>query len=221
MKENGETAISHWWNGYSAVLDLSKKESRDYFNEIADNLINRYGVDGFKMDAGDPEYYHEGFTFADGKEKSFQAQYWAEMGERYSFNELRVAFNNNLKCVAHRLRDKNHSWDNEGLNMLIPNALAMGICGYPYLCPDMIGGGMVPDFHREGFQFDQELFVRYAQVAALFPMMQFSRSPWKVLSPENQKIVSDMVKLHLEYSSLIEELAINASKTGEPNIALF
>ncbi len=216
VKKDDQSAISHWWNGYSGVLDLSKPEARDYFNNIADNLMNKYGVDGFKMDAGDPEYYHEGFKFADGKEKSFQAQYWAEMGERYEFNELRVAFNNNLKCVAHRLRDKNHSRDNEGLNMLIPNALAMGICGYPYLCPDMIGGGMVPDFHREGFKFDEELFVRYAQVAALFPMMQFSRSPWKVLSVKNQDYCLNAVNLHLKYSDLIKSLAINASKTGEP-----
>lgn len=216
VKKDNEIGMSHWWNGYSAVLDLSKKEARDYFNNVADKLMNNYGVDGFKMDAGDPEYYHEGFKFYDNNEKSFQAYYWAEMGERYAFNELRVAFNNNLKCVAHRLRDKNHSWDNEGLNMLIPNALSMGLCGYPYLCPDMIGGGMVPDFHREGFKFDQELFVRYAQVAALFPMMQFSRSPWKVLSKKNREYCYNAVKLHLEYSELIKELALNAAKTGEP-----
>lgn len=216
--KNDETAISHWWNGYSAVFDLTIKEARDYLMNILKGLQKDLNIDGFKMDAGDPDYYHEGFKFSDGSEKSFQAHIWAEMAEEFDFNELRVAFNNGLRCVTHRLRDKNHSWDNYGLNQLIPNAIAMGLCGYPYLCPDMVGGGMVPDFHRPDFVFDEELFIRYAQVSALFPMIQLSRSPWKVLSSDNQMICYEACKLHNAYSSLVKELAINASKTGEPII---
>ena len=166
-----EVYISHWWNGYSAVLDLTNEDAKIWIKEQLDFLINEYEVDGFKLDACDPEYYTGDVKFKNSNDISDQARIWCEIGENYRLSELRVGFNNGISSVAHRLRDKNHSWDNDGLNTLIPNAIALGMFGYPFICPDMIGGGMVPDFHREGFQFDEELFIRYAQVSSLFPMI--------------------------------------------------
>lgn len=43
-------------------------------------------------------------------------------------------------------------------------------CVVPAVCPDMVGGGMWTDF-TEGKEIDCELFVRWAQCSALFPMM--------------------------------------------------
>lgn len=212
----GETAISHWWNGYSAVLDLSDPGAVAWFHAQAERLMRDYGIDGFKMDAADPEYYPDGFVFSDGSERSFQAKAWAEAGTKYPFNELRAGFNAGWLPVANRLRDKNHSWTNEGLNTLVPDGIAMGLCGYQYLCPDMIGGGMVPDFHREGFAFDGELFVRYCQVAAMFPMMQFSRAPWKVLGEAEQKLCLAAVKLHEAFGEYILKTAQECALSGEP-----
>ena len=180
--------------------------------------MDDYGVDGFKFDAADPEYYDDDFVFSDGSERSTQAKIWAEIGAKYSFNELRAGFNAGWLPVVNRLRDKNHSWNDDGLNTLIPDGIAMGLCGYQYLCPDMIGGGMVPDFHRDGFVFDEELFVRYCQVASTFPMMQFSRAPWKVLSENNQKICLDAVGLHGDLAEYIIQTAKRCAASGEPMI---
>lgn len=49
--------------------------------------------------------------------------------------------------------------------------------GYAFICPDMIGGGLQPEFADSRATIDQELFVRWAQCSALFPMMQFSLVP--------------------------------------------
>ena len=57
-----------------------------------------------------------------------------------------------------------------------------------YTCPDMIGGGEYLNFLENSSNLDEELFVRYAQCAALMPMMQFSAAPWRVLSKENFEI---------------------------------
>ena len=212
--KDGSTAVSHWWNGYSGVIDLCKKEGRDFLISKLDFLQKEYDIDGFKLDAADPDYYHDFFEF-NGVNKSYQAQEYAALGERYDFSELRVAFNNNLRGVAHRLRDKNHSWDYDGLNTLIPDGICEGLLGYPYFCPDMIGGGMLLDFQREDFKFDEELYVRYAEASSLLPMMQFSLLPYKILSEENQKIVLDMVKLHVKYKDVILSLVEEARTSGE------
>ena len=211
----GETYISHWWNGYSAVLDLTNPEAVKWIEGQFDYLMKEYGVDGFKLDACDPEWYYGDTKFMNSEDISSQATIWCEIGEKYDLAELRVGFNNGISSCAHRLRDKRHSWDEEGLNTLIPDAILEGLMGYPYLCPDMIGGGMVPDFHNEGFHFDQELFVRYAQVSAMFPMMQFSLAPWKCLSKKNQAIVLEAVELHRSYYPTIVE-AVKKAVDGTP-----
>ena len=82
----------------------------------------------------------------------------------------------------------------------------------------MIGGGMISDFEVSGFKLDQNLYVRYAEISSLLPMMQFSLLPFKVLDEENNKIVKKYVDLHLEYSNLIVELVKKASIDGLPII---
>lgn len=199
---NDETMITHWWNGYSAALDLTNKDSIAWIENEFKRLIDEYKVDGFKMDGADPEYY---LNIKSGKPYE-QAREWCLLGEKYDFTELRVGLNCFNSNTVHRLRDKNHSWQDDGINALIPNAIVASLIGYPYICPDMIGGGMVPSFHSDGFKIDEELFVRYSQVAACFPMMQFSLAPWKCLSTDNQRIVLESVKFHETLVPLIDRL---------------
>lgn len=50
---------------------------------------------------------------------------------------LFVAFS--VSVLVMRLADKDHSW--AALGRLIPDMLAAGLIGCPYICPDMVGGG--------------------------------------------------------------------------------
>ena len=112
-----------------------------------------------------------------------------------------------------RLFDKEHSWS--ALRQLIPDMLATGLIGYPFVCPDMVGGGSWTTF-LPGSPFSQELFVRSAQVQALSPMMQISASPWRVLDAEHQKAFLAAVRLRQSFAADIVALAKQAAKDGEP-----
>ena len=97
---------------------------------------------------------------------------WAQFGEQYALNEFRACYDMGGRALVQRLCDKRHAWDNvNGVASLIPNGLAQGIMGYAYNCPDMIGGGEYSCF-LDNPDLDEELIVRFAQCAALFPMMQ-------------------------------------------------
>ena len=117
------------------------------------------------------------------------------------------------KPVIMRLHDKPHTWD--ALRRLVPDMLAAGFVGCPFICPDMIGGGEWTAF-LPGSPFEPELFLRSAQVHALCPMMQISASPWRVLSPEHQGIFKDVVALRQRFAPRFVELAKESARTGEP-----
>jgi alpha-glucosidase len=213
---NTRPLILNWWNGYSACLDLSNPAAADWLKERLDFLQTEYGVDGFKFDAGDAFFYNNpnmvSFKTLLPNEHSML---WAEIGLAYSLNEYRAMWKMGGKPLAERLRDKNHSW--EDVQKLIPHILSAGLLGYPFSCPDMIGGGELGSFSgTRGKQLDQELIVRSAQCQALMPMMQFSAAPWRVLDSLHLEAVRKAVALRMQFTPVIMKLAKQSSQTGEP-----
>lgn len=208
-----KAAIIRWWNGASALLDLSNPKTMKWFQDRLDHLVNEYGVDGFKLDAGDAEFYKNVTAFKPNLTPNDHTTFFAEVGLRYPLNEYRASWKMAGLPLAQRLRDKNHEWDD--LAKLIPDLMSQSVMGYAYTCPDMIGGGEYQSFLRTE-TIDQELVVRSAQVHALMPMMQFSVAPWRILSAENNAICLKMAKLHVEMGPKILELANQSSKSGEP-----
>jgi Alpha-glucosidases, family 31 of glycosyl hydrolases len=213
---DGSPVVRHWWNGYSAILDGTNTAAMDWFTQQLDDLMKTYGVDGFKLDAGDPQYYKTSDISSRPATPNDQCEIWASLGLRYTFNEYRACWKHAGKPLVQRLSDKNHSWDHDGLASLIPNGLAQGLSGYAFNCPDMVGGGQYEDLIRPEFKVDGELFVRYAQCSALFPMMQFSTAPWRVLDVTHLAYCKEAAKLHSQMGAEIEQLVQQAGVTGEP-----
>ena len=209
-----KAAVIRWWNGASACLDLSNPKAQAWFKEELDYLVEEYGVDGFKFDAGDARFYTEGVvSWQQDITPNDHTQFFAEFGLNYPLNEYRASWKMAGLPLAQRLRDKGHRW--EDLAKLIPDQMSQSVMGYAYTCPDMIGGGEYRSF-LNGAVIDEELIVRSAQIHALMPMMQFSVAPWRILSKENQQICLQMAHLHLQMGDYILQLAREASQTGEP-----
>ncbi len=214
--KNGGSAIVHWWNGYSGLLDLTNSDAVEWLKGIFDELMDKYGIDGFKFDAGDADVCSDDFITARKISGTEYCKLWAEFGENYNLNEFRACYDMGGRALAQRLCDKKHSWSKEnGVASLVPNGLAQGITGYAYNCPDMIGGGEFSCF-LDNPDLDEEIVVRYAQCAALFPMMQFSVSPWRILSKKHLDCCVEAAKLHHDRGDEIFKLAVEASATGEP-----
>lgn len=209
-----KAAIIRWWNGASACLDLSNPKAQDWFKVQLDYLVDEYGVDGFKFDAGDARFYiNDVVSWKSNITPNDHTQFFAEFGLNYPLNEYRASWKMAGLPLAQRLRDKGHEW--EDLAKLIPDQMSQSIMGYAYTCPDMIGGGEYRSFLNTS-NLDEELVVRSAQVHALMPMMQFSVAPWRILSNENNQICLDMAKLHVDLGKQILEFAKSSSKSGEP-----
>ena len=217
-ERHGDTercAVREWWNGYSAVLDMTNPDAVEWLDGRLRRLMDEYGVDGFKLDAGDAIYYHEGDITHTSVTPAEHAALWNRFGLRYAYNEFRACFGCAGLPLVQRLHDKAHSWE-EGVAAIVPDTLTQGLLGYAYVCPDMIGGGSFTDFLPGSTTFDPELLVRYCEASALMPMMQFSLAPWRVLDSARYATVLRMAELHRTMAPRIIELARTAAETGEP-----
>jgi len=214
-------AILQWWDGFSAVVDLTSPSGVTFLQDQLDKLVNDFGVDGFKLDGGDAVHYSDermlngSLSFVPETLPNEHTEAFARFGLNYKLNEYRATWKMGGQALAQRLRDKGHNW--EDLRTLVPGIINQGLMGYPFTCPDLIGGGEYLSF-RNIDTIDQELIVRAAQAHALMPMMQFSVAPWRVLDSENLKICVDMADLHTEMGSEILALAEASALSGEPII---
>ena len=218
--KEGEVALVRWWNGFSAVLNLNNPWDAKFLDDQLQFLMKEYGVDGFKFDGGTPMRYSSDNVVNGEFDTDLSPhelnQAWNRFGSRYPFHEYKDSYGCGGKNCIQRLRDKSHSWNDNGINQLIPCAITCGLIGHPFICPDMIGGGEWSLNYKPGFHVDEELFVRMAQCSALFPMMQFSWAPWRVLSEESLACCVEAAKLHQKMAPEICALVREAEKTGEP-----
>ena len=217
--DTGKVALVEWWNGYSTVLNMCKESDREFLDKRLKRLVEEYGIDGFKFDGGNIESYNQK-NIVNGKQTKYSPkqlnQAWTEFGERYEYHEYKDTFKGGGKSVIQRLQDRNHSWTNWGINTIVPSALLQGLIGHPFICPDMVGGGEWSMNYLPNFKVDSELFVRMAQVSALFPMMQFSWAPWRVLDKKHADLCFECANLHKEFAPYIIEQVKKSSVSGEP-----
>jgi alpha-glucosidase len=211
-----DPAIIKWWNGYSASLDFTNPAAVNWFNDQLDRIVNEYGIDGFKFDAGDMDLYPADALSMKPQSPNQLCGLYAQFGLRFPLNEYRACWKMGGQPLAQRLHDKNHSW--EELQQLIPQMITEGLAGYTFSCPDMVGGGNWVSF-QDPKNFNQDIVVRSAQIHALMPMMQFSVAPWRILDAGHLAAVKKAVATREKFTPRILELAQQSAKTGDPIIS--
>jgi len=214
--KTGEPSLRSWWNGYSAMLDLTNPEAVEWLRNELNEMMRIYGADGFKFDAGHPAHLDPEAVLHKPATPQEYNQYYVDLAAEYELNECKSCYKHAGWGIACRQGDKHHDWDTDkGIRALIPNAIAQGMMGFACNCPDMIGGGLVASVGSD-LSYDEELFVRTAQAAALFPMMQFSAAPWRVLSQTGVALCREAAFLHERFAPKIIALADEYSKTCTP-----
>ncbi|PVD35297.1 hypothetical protein C0Q70_02257 [Pomacea canaliculata] len=135
--------------------------------------------------------------------------------------EVRVGWASQSLPIIVRIFDRRSAWEAHegGLQTVIPAVLTAGLVGYPFILPDMIGGSgaYMDQTFGLGKLPDRELFVRWLELNALMPTMQFSVPPW-YYDDEVVNISRHYIELHQAYSQTILELAQESVLTGYPII---
>ena len=125
-----KAAIINWWNGYSAVLDFTNPEAINWYHAQLDSMVSRYGINGFKFDGGDMEYYPANVLSYKKVTPNEQSELWGTFGIYYPLNEYRAMWKRGGQPLVERLRDKRHDW--EDVQKLSPHTITAGLLGYQF-----------------------------------------------------------------------------------------
>jgi hypothetical protein len=221
--ELGAPGLSIWWDGIGGILDVTNKEAVDWFRDKLRNLTLDYGVDSFKFDAGERNWLPFGFKFhKQYLNPDMYATLYAELAHDADpfvrHQEVRVGAHAQHLPIFVRMMDKDSNWGYvNGLKTIIPDALTFGLLGYPFVLPDMIGGNAYKGALSGKTYPDRELYIRWVELNAFLPSLQFSITPW-LYDQEVINICEKMVNLHIKYSPTIISLAREATRTGAPII---
>ncbi|XP_053157463.1 myogenesis-regulating glycosidase-like [Hemicordylus capensis] len=215
-------AVVEWWNGVGAILDFTNPSAREWFQSQLLRLCSKYGISSFKFDAGETCYLPKHFsTFQFLSDPSIWSRHYAEMAiPFYELAEVRVGYQSQHVSCFVRAMDRDSIWGHElGLKSLIPTVLTIGLLGYPFILPDMIGGNFLPNRTEGAVDIpDQELYIRWLELSAFLPAMQFSIPPW-LYDRQVTEIARKFTELHESLvAPLLLELAREVADTGSPII---
>lgn len=111
---DNSVAVRKWWNGYSAVLDLSNPETVLWLKEKNEKLL-RMGVGGFKFDGGDIGYYRNDDINFGNLDAEAQSHTYFDLGAQYTYNEFRSVINRSGRSAMFRQYDKVLATEKAGL----------------------------------------------------------------------------------------------------------
>lgn len=210
---SGDPYLVSWWQGQGALLDITNPQALDWFHNNLMALMKKTGLDGFKFDAGEACFIPRDAVFhMPISPNEYTNRYIQYISDNFLITEARSGWLNQSSPIFFRQWDKSSTWGaDNGLQSLITGILALGLTGYPFILPDMVGGNAYKETPNA------ELMIRWTQANALLPAIQFSLPPWEI-SAECNRICHQYALMHVEYSDLIYRLAEETVKTGNPII---
>ncbi len=211
-------ALLKWWGGTAGLVDLTNPVARDWYKSQLIRLKNELGVDGFKIDGGDAKYQPDIkiSSWHDYRGASGYLDELLSVFEEVTPNccESRTAWLSQGRQVIWRQGGKDSHWGlNNGLKAVVSLAMHMSLMGYDILMPDMIPGRVQTLESNMPLPTD-ELMVRWAEVSAFMPVMQFSYFPWNYC-PETAGVACTLSRMH---NLIGNYLAENASDRKAPLI---
>lgn len=226
VKIDGAVNVIKFFDGEACAIDFATAAGRQFFVENCERLKKEYGVDGFKLDCGDEQYFTKEYPPANELNRLYFDILTKEVDDLLL--EGRSVYEHCCKNVIQRLADKMHIYgiekrrdeeNNEflgyGLATVVPNMQLLGLAGYAFGCADMVGGGNI---NCRDQMVDSELLIRWVQASATFPTIQFSYPYWDSQDEKVRKAMRNAIKVHDFLAPYIIALAHNALKNNEPII---
>lgn len=212
--QEGQPYDVPWWQGTAYLLDVSNPAALEWWDANLRGLQEQTGLAGYKFDAGEANYLPaDGVTFQPIDRNEYSRLYHNWVAANFPYCEVRCGWHGQSLPVFFRQWDKFSTWGlDNGLASIITTGLMMGMAGYPFVLPDMVGGNVYNDDVATA-----ELMIRWTQASAPMLAIQFSLAPWDY-GDEAMRICRNFAKLHVDLFPVRQKAAEQATMTGAPVI---
>ncbi len=202
-----------WWQGEACLLDLTNPAACDWWADKLKALQVASGIAGYKFDAGEANFLPADAATHTPIERSEYSRLWAGFAAtHFPYGEARCGWRGQRNAILYRQWDKFSTWgEDNGLASVVTQALALGLVGYPFVLPDMVGG------NAYGNTVSPELMIRWTQACAPMLAIQFSIPPWE-LGESVDAICRRYAELHVALAPRRLAAARSATLDGTPPI---
>ncbi|MER5547354.1 glycoside hydrolase family 31 protein [Streptomyces sp. NPDC002589] len=222
LKDAGDTTkpcTVTWWNGTAGIVDLANPEAKAWYVGRLRKLMSTYGVDGLKFDT---RFFDDKCAPHSGYQPTDYQRLGAELADGFDLQGVGIRVH--WDTTAHhagfvtRQVDKGTGWNS--LRASVTQNLAISTIGYPFVTTDMIGGSSSEP------PPSKQVLVRWAQSAALQPLMYSSTSPVDTIDVTTGKKVTydrqtidlyrQAIARHERLAPYIWDQVRQTLKTGDP-----
>jgi alpha-glucosidase (family GH31 glycosyl hydrolase) len=174
----GQPLLTTWWQGEGGLIDAGNPAALAWWAARLHALRDGWGLAGLKYDGGEGNFLPSGAA-TPVSPNGYSARYVEFAAAQPGLNEVRTAYWSQRAPITLRVFDLFSTWGlDNGLAALPVRLLTLGMLGYPFVLPDMIGGNQYGTQRCTG-----EMLVRWTQATAFTLSMQFGILPWTFLAP--------------------------------------
>lgn len=215
-----------------ATIDLTNAEAVAWFQDLLRRTL-ALGYDGWMHDFG--EYVRRPWIFSDGRRGDELHNLYPVLSAKAAHDLLTKERPGDFLFFVRSGYTGTQQWvpavwggdpeatfdETQGLPAMLRGGLNLGMVGVPLWGSDVTGFKCITDF-----PYDKEMYLRWAQVGAVSPIMMEQnacanplgrRQKWKLWNDEETiRVYADMARLHTRLMPYFEVLAREAHATGIP-----
>ena len=212
--EGNSVSLVKWWRGYAAVVNFLSDSVRAEQSQRFENFVKANNLSSLHFDGGEYTYLPKCVYTLNLTHPADYVRAYVQMVGNLSHStssSVRVGYFTQDQPVFVRLLDRDFVWDtSNGLQSVLNAVISVGLGGYPFIIPNKIGGNVTSS------DTDMELYIRWVQLCAFMPVMEFSHFP-----SHNQtvkEVVQSMTALHsrLVTQGSFQDALSDATARGHP-----
>ncbi|CAK6960052.1 SITS-binding protein [Scomber scombrus] len=206
--------MSQWQGRYCVKLNITNPGAVSWFLDGVGSLQAHLGMEYIMLEGGEGNLFEEQalrVPHALGGDKyiSLLADLATKIGDS---TIMTAGTRSSHKPLFVRMTPLQSDWSPMGLKGIIPSLLHHTLLGYNFLIPDAVGGSLSGDLVT-----DEELFIRWLEIAAFLPVISFHTPPWVC----GEDRVLNLTKIYItkhqrDVVPLIEKYAVEWQMTGNP-----
>nr|XP_040019046.1 SITS-binding protein [Gasterosteus aculeatus aculeatus] len=167
--------MSRWRGRFCVKLNVTNPGAVSWFLDRVGALQAHLGMEYVMLEGGEGNLFEEQVlrppqTLGGDDYIGLLADLATRMGDS---TIVTAGTRSNHKPLFVRMTPMQSDWSPMGLKGIIPSLLHHTLLGYNFLIPDAVGGSLSGNLLT-----DEELFIRWLEIAAFLPVISFHTPPW-------------------------------------------